>query len=176
MCHAFVVGAVVTHLMPYLSSVDIGRTTSSLVAFILPSASIIGRLSSGWLAVRYGSRGVFSAGFVLMTAGVLIFAFVSNQILWLIIPFVMTFSIGWGLSVTSRLSLMRESFGRSNFGKIMGFIAGMMMVGHVTGAPLAGWVYDTWDGYQSAWLVYSAVTILAAFLVYTLPSSFVSKD
>lgn len=176
MCHAFVVGAVVTHMMPYLSSVDIGRTTSSIIAFTLPSVSIIGRLSSGWLAIRYGSRRIFSAGFILMTVGVLIFAYISDQKLWLVIPFVMTFSTGWGLSVTSRLSLMRESFGRIHFGKILGFISGMMMVGHVTGAPLAGWVYDTWDSYQGAWLVYSAVTIIAALLVYTIPSSFISKD
>jgi MFS family permease len=176
MCHAFVVGAVVTHMMPYLSSLDISRTTSSIVAFVLPSASITGRLSSGWLAIRYGSRRIFSASFILMTTGVLIFAYVSNEMIWLIIPFVITFSIGWGCSVTSRLSLMRESFGRSNFGKIMGFISGMMMVGHVTGAPLAGWVYDTWESYQSAWLVYSVVTLLAALLVYTIPPLSVSKD
>jgi sugar phosphate permease len=176
MCHAFVVGAVVTHLMPYLSSINIDRTTSSIVAFILPSMSIIGRLSSGWLAIRYGSRRIFSVGFIFMTIGVLIFAYVSNQILWLIIPFVITFSTGWGLSVTSRFTLMRESFGRVNFGKILGFLSGMMMVGHVTGAPLAGWVYDTWGNYQGAWLAYSAVTILAALLVYTIPSSSISKE
>jgi MFS family permease len=175
MCHAFVVGAVVTHLMPYLSSVNIDRTTSSIVAFILPSMSITGRLGSGWLAARYGSRHVFSAGFLLMTIGVFVFAYVSNQILWLVIPFIITFSTGWGLSVTSRLSFMRESFGRANFGKIMGFISGMMMVGNVTGAPLAGWIFDTWDSYKGAWFVCSAVAIMGAILIHTMPSSYISK-
>ena len=176
MCQGFIVGTIITHTMPYLSSLDISRTTSSIIAFIIPLTSVAGRLSSGWLAIRYGSRRIFSAGFVLMATGVLIFAYISNQIIWAIIPFVITFGIGWGWGVTSRLSLMRESFGRSNFGKIMGFISGIMMIGHVTGAPLAGWVYDIWDSYQGAWLVNSAIALLAALLVYTIPSSSISNN
>jgi MFS family permease len=176
MCEGFVVGAVITHIMPYLSSLEISRTTSSIVAFIIPLTSVAGRLSSGWLAIRFGSRRIFSAGFISMAIGVLIFAYISNQIIWLIIPFVITFSIGWGCIVTSRLSLVRESFGRYNFGKITGFNSGIMMVGYVTGAPIAGWVYDTWDNYQGAWLVYSAVILLAALIAYTIPSLIISKN
>ena len=171
MCHAFVVGAIVTHMMPYLSSLGIIRSTSSVIAFILPAASITGRLSSGWLALRYGSRRVFTASFILMAAGTLIFSYISAGMIWLTVLFVITFSFGWGCSVTSRLSLMRESFGRGNFGKIMGFISGMMMIGHITGAPLAGWVFDIWDSYQGAWLAYSAITLLASLLVFTIPSA-----
>ena len=171
MCHAFVVGAIVTHMMPYLSSLGIIRSTSSVIAFILPAASITGRLSSGWLALRYGSRRVFTASFILMAAGTLIFSYISAGMIWLTVLFVITFSFGWGCSVTSRLSLMRESFGRGNFGKIMGFISGMMMIGHITGAPLAGWVFDIWDSYQGAWLAYSAITLLASLLVFTIPST-----
>ena len=104
-----------------------------------------------------------------MTVGILLFGYITTEIMWLLVPFVIAFSIGWGCSVTSRLSLMRESFGRISFGKIMGFISGMMMVGHVTGAPLAGWVYDTWGSYQGAWLGYGAITLLAAILVHTIP-------
>jgi MFS family permease len=171
MCHAFVVGAIVTHIMPYLSSLHIARSTSSVIAFILPVVSIGGRLSSGWLGIRYGSRRVFAASFISMTAGTLILGYVTAEMMWLLVPFVITFSLGWGCSVTSRLSLLRESFGRGNFGKILGFISGMMMLGNVAGAPLAGWVYDTWDSYQGAWLSYGAITLVASFLVFTIPSA-----
>ena len=170
MCHAFVVGAVVTHIMPYLSSVDITRSTSSVVAFILPAVSVVGRLSSGWLGIKFGSRRVFAASFILMTIGILIFGLITADIMWLIVPFVVTFSLGWGCSVTSRLSVLRESFGRGNFGKILGFISGMMMLANVASAPLAGWVYDTWGSYQGAWFGYGAITLLASVLVFTIPA------
>jgi predicted MFS family arabinose efflux permease len=106
-----------------------------------------------------------------MTVGILIFGYISTSMMWLIVPFVITFSLGWGCSVTSRLSLMRESFGRASFGKIMGFNSGMMMLGHVTGAPLAGWVYDTWGSYQGAWLSFGILTLAGAAMVFTLPTT-----
>jgi MFS family permease len=169
-CHSFVVGAVVTHLMPYLSSLDIARSVSSLVALILPVASIGGRLSSGWLSVRFGSKLIFAVSFTLMAAGVLLFGYITAGMIWLLVPFVIALSLGWGCSVTTRISLLREYYGRGNFGTILGFTSGVMMLGNVAGAPLAGWVFDTWGSYQAAWLGYSAVGLLGAVLVFTIPS------
>ncbi|MBA7604581.1 L-lactate transporter [subsurface metagenome] len=177
-CHSFVVGSVVTHLMPYSSSLGIARSVSSLVALLLPVASIGGRLSSGWLADRFGSKPVFAASFVLMTAGLLLFAFITTGMMWLLVPFIITFSLGWGCSVTSRLSFLREYYGRASFGTILGFTSGIMMMGNITGAPLAGWVFDTWGSYHWVWLAFGAFTLLGAFLVTTIPpsSSILSTD
>lgn len=171
MCHMFASGAVVTHIMPYLSSLNIARSVSSLVAFLLPVVTIGGRLGSSWLSDRFSSRLVYTAGFALMTAGLLIFGNVAAGKLWLLAPFVITFSLGWGLNVPTRISLHRDYFGRENFGIILGFATGIMMIGNITGAPLAGWIFDTWGTYQWAWLGYGAVTVAGAILVFTIPSS-----
>ena len=170
MCHAFVLGAVVTHMMPYLSSLGIARATSSLVALVLPVASIIGRLNSGWLSDRFGRKQVFTISFILMTAGVFLFGYVDTGRMWLLVPFIITLSLGWGGSVTTRITLLREYFGRGSFGTIFGFTSGIMMLGHVTGAPLAGWIFDMWGSYQGAWLGYGALTLVGAILVFTIPS------
>lgn len=168
-CHAFVVNAVVTHMMPYLSSVSLTRSVSGLVALVLPVASIVGRLSSGWLADKFGSRAVFAASFYSMMAGLFLFAYAGAGTLWLLVPFVIAFSMGWGASVTSRITLLRKYFGRDNFGKVLGFNSGIMMLGNVTGAPLAGWVYDTWGSYQGAWLSFGLLALAGASLVTSLP-------
>ncbi len=170
-CHAFVIGAVVTHMMPYLSSLGIARSVSSLIALVLPVASIGGRLGSGWLSDRLGRRHVFAASFALMTGGLLLFGLVTPERMWLMVPFVTTFSLGWGLSVTSRISMLREYFGRSSFGTILGFTSGVMMIGNVAGAPLAGWIYDTWDSYQGAWLGFGALALFGTVLVLATPAS-----
>ena len=170
-CHAFVIGAVVTHMMPYLSSVGITRSLSSLIAFILPLVSIAGRLGSGWLIERIGSRIVFSSSFVLMIIGSLIFAYVSEGRQWLLIPFVISLSFGWGLSVTTRTALLREHFGRANFGTIIGATFGVMMVGNISGSPIAGWVYDTLGSYRAAWLAFAAVALVGTILVFSVPSA-----
>jgi len=170
MCHSFVIGAVVTHMMPYLSSLGIARSLSSLVALALPVASIGGRLSSSWFSNRLGSRQVFAAGFASMTAGMLLFEYVTTGRMWLLVPFIITLSLGWGFSITTRIALLREYFGRGSFGTILGFTSGIMMLGSVAGAPLAGWAFDTWGSYQGVWLGYGALTLVGAILVFTIPS------
>ena len=167
MCHAFVVGAVVTHMMPYLSSLGVSRSLSSLVALLLPVSSICGRLGGGWLGDRLGRKRVFTAGFACMVAGLLCFANIGIERVWLVAPFVAAFSLGWGFSVTARIALMREYFGRSSFGTILGFTSGIMMLGNVSGTPLAGWVFDTWGSYLGAWLGFGVVAFLGAVLSAT---------
>ena len=171
MCHVFAVGAVVTHMMPYLSSLGITRSVSSFAALVLPFVSIGGRLGSGWLGDRFDKRHVFTASFLSVTAGLLFFGYVTAERIWLLVPFIITLSLGWGFNNTTRIALLRDYFGRSSFGTILGFLSGIAMIGNISGAPLAGWVFDTWGSYQGAWLSFSALTLLGAVLGFTLPAS-----
>ena len=139
------------------------------MALLLPVASIGGRLSSGWLCDKVGRKQVLATGFALMTAGMLIFGYVTTGNMWLLTPFIITFSLGWGFVVTTRIALLRDYFGRGSFGTILGLIMGAMMLGNMLGAPLAGWVFDAWGSYQGAWLGFSAITTTAVFLVLTIP-------
>ena len=139
------------------------------MALVLPVVSICGRLGVGWLGDRLGRRQVYAVSFILMTVGMLLFGCVNIAGMWLLVPFVITFSFGWGGNVTIRMAFLREYFGRSSFGTILGSMAGIMMIGHVTGTPLAGWIFDTWGSYQSTWLGFSALTLVGMLLVLTIP-------
>ena len=50
------VTTVVTHLMPYLSSIGMSRATSGAVAAALPLVSIVGRFGFGWWGDRFDKR------------------------------------------------------------------------------------------------------------------------
>jgi len=169
MCHSFVVGAVVTHIMPFLSSIGIIRSTASLVALALPVVSICGRLGVAWVRDRLDERRVYVVAFALMAIGMLCFGYVAGGVTWLLVPFVIIFSFGWGGSVTTRMTLLRKYFGRSSFGTILGFASGVMMVGHIAGAPLAGWVFDTWGSYQGIWFAFVSLTLVGLVLALTAP-------
>jgi len=171
MSHLFLISAMVTHIMPYLSSIGIARSLSSLVALIVPVATIGGRLSGGWLGDRLGNRQIFAVSLALMTVGTLLFGYITTERMWLLAPFILTMSLGWGCSVTTRTALIREHFGRDSFGTIHGFLSGIMMSGSVAGAPLAGWIFDTWGSYQGAWLSFSVLTLVGTMLALTIPSS-----
>jgi len=169
MCHMLVTSAVVTHVMPYLTSVGISRSVSSLAAGALALASIGGRLGFGWLGDKLDNRGVTAAGFALMALGLLSFGCLITGWTWLLLPFIVLFSTGWGGSVTMRAALLREYFGRSRFSKIYGFVTGVSMLGAIAGAPLAGWVFDKWGTYQWIWFAFAGLAVIALVLVATIP-------
>ncbi|MFC1893060.1 MFS transporter [Chloroflexota bacterium] len=65
MFQGMAIQAVITHVMPYLSSIGIARSTSSIIASATPLASIGGRLGFGWLGDRLDKRWLTTAGLAL---------------------------------------------------------------------------------------------------------------
>jgi MFS family permease len=163
--HVMLVSSVTTHVMPYLSSAGMERTRSGLVAMALPMMSIGGRMGFGWIADKFDRRRAAAIAFGLVTIGLACFGFAPAAGLWLMIPFLLFFGIGYGGSTGIRPSIVSEFFGRANFGSIFGFIIGINALGGIFGPFLAGWVYDTWGSYEGIWLAYCGLAIAALLLV-----------
>ena len=169
MYQSLAASAVLTHVMPYLSSIGIARSASSLVVSAIAAASIGGRLSFGWLGDRFDKRWIAAMGFALIVLGLLFFGFAAIGGMWMLLPFIILFGTGWGGNITMRSALVREYFGRSQFGTIHGVLIGVMMLGQIAGAPLAGWVFDKWSSYQGIWFVFAGLAIAALVTVATTP-------
>ncbi|MBN1255521.1 MAG: MFS transporter [Deltaproteobacteria bacterium] len=168
MCSVLVIGAVMTHVMPYLSSVDITRSISGWVAAILPVVSICGRLGFGWLGDKVNKKLAAVICFLLLTAAMIFFNYAAVG-MWLLLPFLIFFGLGYGGNVSIRAALLRDYFGRSRLGTILGFSTGVMMLGNIAGAPLAGWAYDTSGSYRGAWFAFAAVAVVSAIIIVTTP-------
>ncbi len=166
--HIMVVGAVVTHVMPYLSSISVARSTSTLVATAIPLMSIGGRLSLGWLGDKFDRRWIAAGAFAMVGLGVLCFGYASVAGTWLLVPFLIFFSSGYGGLSALRPSLVMEYFGRKNFGTVFGLIVGISMLGNIAGPPLAGWVFDNWGSYQGIWLVFAGLALVAVISLLTV--------
>jgi MFS family permease len=80
------------------------------------------------------------------------------------IAFLIVFGIGWGGAVPMLNGLLREYFGRDSLGTIVGFAGSVMMVGVITGAPLAGLAFDRWEDYQPAWFLLAGIVGVATVL------------
>jgi len=168
-CFTMMVGAVITHVMPYLSSIGIARSTSSLVATATPLMSIGGRLGLGWLGDKFDRRRVVAGAFAMMVFGALCFGYASTVGTWLLVPFIILFGMGYGGGSVMRPSLTREFFGRTNFGTVFGLIIGINMLGNIIGPPLAGWAFDNWGSYQDIWFVFAGLVAVAIISVLTIP-------
>lgn len=159
------VSSIVTHVMPYLSSIGIGRSMATVVATAVPLISIVGRFGLGWLGDRVNRRVMAAVAFGMMGLGSLCFALAGTAGTWLLVFFLLLFGIGYGGGNSLRPSLGREYFGRASFGTIFGLIIGVNMLGGLSGPPLAGWVYDTWGTYRSTWFVFAGLAVVALCLV-----------
>ncbi len=174
--HMLVMSAVVTHVMPYLSSVGIKRATASLVATAIPLMSILGRLGLGWLGDKSNRKLMAAASYIMMGCGVLCFGYASATSMWLLVPFLIIFGIGYGGSNSLRPSLSREYFGRTSFGTIFGLIVGIGGIGSIIGPTIAGWTYDNLGSYQVTWLVFAGLALVAIISILTItPVSNISE-
>ncbi len=164
-----VMPAVITHVMPYLSSIGITRTMSGLVATAIPLLSIGGRLGFGWFSDRYAAKRMAAFALTMLTLGLVCFEFVSPGWTWLLAPFLVLVGFGYGGINTMVGVLLRGHFGRGNFGTIMGFAWGILMLGTMAGPPIAGWVFDTWGSYQGTWVAMAGTTFVGAIIMAISP-------
>jgi len=169
MCFSFVVSTVVTHIMPYFSSVGISRTISSLAATALPLVSILGRLSFGWFGDRVSKRWLFIAAFVLLAIGLGLLEYINGLVVWLITVFIILFSISWGSFTVLRIGLLRDYFGTRHFSTLFGFNFAVMTVGDLVGSPVAGLAVDKWGSYQGIWLAHITVALVGIVLMLSIP-------
>ncbi|UCG65443.1 MAG: MFS transporter, partial [Deltaproteobacteria bacterium] len=161
--------AVLTHVMPYLASVGMPRSTAGFVAGAIPLIGIIGRFGLGWLGDVFDKSHVFAVAIGLISLGLLAFSYV--QVRWAIVPFLLLFAIGHGGSMVVRGSIVREYFGRDSFGKMIGVIMGSAGVGGIIGPTLAGWGFDTMGSYQPIWLLLCGLTGLTTVLILRIQQS-----
>jgi len=168
MYHMMTIAAIITHVMPYLSSIGINRSQSSLVATVIPLMSIFGRLGFGWLGDKFSRRLAATASFIMIGVGVLCFAYASTLSIWLLVPFLVLLGIGYGGSNALLPALGREHFGRANFGSIYGLMEGIGTIGGIIGPAAAGWSYDNWGSYQIIWLLLAGMATIAIILVFTI--------
>ena len=155
--------AVITHVMPYLSSLGISRSSGGLIAGAIPLFSIIGRFGFGWLGDAVDKRYVMALSLCLMSIGLLVFSYV--EVIWVVFVFLLLFSPGYGGGMVLRGAILREYFGRDSFGKILGITMGCSAAGGIIGPTLAGWVFDTVGSYKSIWLIYCGLIGVTIWLI-----------
>ncbi|MFQ6122950.1 MAG: MFS transporter [Dehalococcoidales bacterium] len=168
MYHTMMITAVITHVMPYLSTIGISRARSGLVATAIPLMSIFGRFGFGWFGDKFNRRLVATTSFIMIGSGVLCFAYASTMSIWLLVPFLFLMGIGYGGSNALLPSLGREYFGRTNFGSIYGVIEGIGAIGGIIGPAIAGWAFDNWGSYQISWLLLAGLAVVPIVSVFTI--------
>lgn len=166
------VGALMTHIMPYLNTLHIPRATAGLITGSIAVLSIFGRFCFGWMADIFDKRVIMVAAFSLLSLGFFLFCFV--DIPWVMIVFLIVFPIGFGGTIVLRGAIILEYFGRLAFGRLLGLMMGIAAVGSMIGPTLAGFIFDTTGSYYYTWIplgIASSVSVLLVIFIGPRPKT-----
>ena len=163
---ATAISSIITHIMPYLTSIGHERTRAGFIAALVPVLSISGRFAFGWLGDAFDKKRVVLLGYALTSLGLICFSQVHAG--WFIVAFLVFFPAGYGGTLTARAALVREYFGSASFGRLVGIMMGTSAIGSVAGPWVAGFTFDRLGSYQVIWLVYFALLLGSLALVATI--------
>ncbi len=158
---------VMPHLFVALLGIGRSKATAAAMVALLPGLSLIGRFGFGVLSDFVNKRYLLLAAGILMTIGM---AFLAGLMLdpdrtWLIVPFLLFYSIGFGGSIPLRVVISGALFGRKHFPAIYGTMQSANALGGVVGPLFAGWIFDTTGSYFLAFATGCALLVVSLPLV-----------
>ncbi len=144
-----VVGASMAHLAVFLQDESpLGQTHIAFVIGSLPAMMGVGQLLGGYLGDLYNKRLLLTIAMLGHGGGLMVLAFArSAALIWL---FVVLHGLAWGLRGPLQQALRADYFGATDFGKIMGFSALIIMMGMVIGPIAAGLIADGTGSFRLA--------------------------
>lgn len=161
----FVTNMLSTHQVAYLQDRHFSPLLSASALGLMIGMSIIGRLSSGFLGIRYEGRYLAAFFMALMGAGVLVLLG-ARGILSIYLYSTLT-GIGFGGMVVLVPNLLGAYFGRTHYPQIIGWAA-MGITLFSAGSPsLAGYFYDA-TGHYGWPLTIAAVLLVAGVFIALL--------
>jgi sugar phosphate permease len=153
--------AVAVHIVPYLESVGVTTTIAALSVTGMTASSLIGRLGFGVFGDYTNKRHLIALSLGLQTIGLLCFAFITRDTLWLLVAFLLTYGPGFGGPIPLWPAIQADFFGTRSFGTIMGLMTLTSVVGGLASPIVAGWIFDVSGSYRLAWEISILVALPA---------------
>lgn len=149
--------------IPYLESIGFSAKVSALVVTGVSLSGFGGRIVFGWLGDLFDKRHILAILLGIQSISMILCAYLQD--ISLLIPFVIAYGLGYGGTIPLRGAIQGDYFGRRAFASLQGVILGVMILGMVIGPTIAGLIYDLQGSYQSAWLIYAAITLFTVPMI-----------
>jgi MFS transporter, OFA family, oxalate/formate antiporter len=170
-CHMTAMNAILCHIMPFLGTTGIARTTASFMAAAIPVISVTGRLGFGWLGDKFERRILASIGMMFVLVTMIMLSIAGPELHWVIFPALILAGIGYGGPVPLMPAMLREHFGRARLGTLLGIALGAANLGAIISPPVTGLVYDNTHSYTPAWIAMAIVVLVGTLSFLTVPKA-----
>lgn len=144
--------------VPHLEDIGFPLTMAATALGGVGLASAVGKFGSGWLSDRIQAKYACAIGLALQFIGISLLMSVGPAsppaLMWL-------YAIIMGLGVGSWLPAMSmitsTNFGLASYGTIFGVVTLFNNIGAASGPLMAGFIYDTTNTYQWAFIIFLAL-------------------
>ena len=162
----YLVLVVFVHVFIHATSLGVTAKSAANVLAIIGALSIVGMNISGQSADRFGNKQTLIISFIMMTISFLILLVARTALTFYLFAAVLGLAYG-GMQVLFS-PLVAELFGLGSHGVILGSAGFSASVGAALGPFVTGWIFDSFDSYQPAFilcLVIAVLSIILAFLI-----------
>lgn len=141
-----------SHLPAHITDIGYNANFAATINSIFLVGLMIAKIIMGISLDKLGGKKTFFIGSCAFFITFCLCAFSKSKLLCIL--FSLTFPIGLSLSTISVPFLTRDIFDKKYFDKILGILTFVGMVGGAIGAPFSGMIYDNFNSYKIAWIVY----------------------
>jgi len=167
LCFTMGEGTILVHIVSHAIGLGISAASAALIIPVIGAISIPGRILLGMAGDRIGNRPAYVIGFVFLSVS-LFWLLVAKE-LWMLYLFAVIYGFGYGGLSALISPIIAELFGLSSHGVIMGVVIMFGGTGGMAIGPLlAGHIFDITGSYQSAFLMYAAISVIGLILVSRL--------
>ena len=156
---------VIQNQVPHLQDIGFPLVTASSALTALGIGGAVGKFFFGWLCDRIQPKYVCAISMLLLAGATFILINVTPEtsatVIWV---YAIILGLGAGGWLPTMSMLINTNFGLTSYGVLFGMMTLVQGVGGAIGPPFAGFMFDTFGGYQAAF------TILLALFAVALPA------
>jgi len=165
-CFGYCLHTILAHIANYATDLRISATVAAGILAVIGGLSIVGRIATGSITDRVGSKSPLIINLILMS-GALFWLLAAGE-LWAFYLFAAIFGFAYGGLAAMESPIVAELFGLSSHGVIMGVASFGYTAGGAVGPLVAGRIFDISGEYQIAFLVCAVVGISGIILAWRL--------
>lgn len=160
--------------VPHLEDIGFPLATAATVLGGVGLASAIGKFGFGWLCDRIQAKYACAIGLSLQFIGIILLTSVDPAsppaLIWL---YAIIMGLGIGSWLPTMSMITSTNFGLASYGAIFGAVTLFNNIGAAIGPLTAGFIYDTMNTYQGAFIIFLSLYAVAipAVLAVRRPKS-----
>ena len=146
----------------HFQNVGFSLQGAALIGGIYGAIQIVLRFNVGWLGDVIGRRWLLIAAFLFQAVGLLIFANLTSDRIWLLPAYYMMYGIGHASWLIMQMTIVADYFGALRFATLRGLASTLQLPLGVLTPVIAGWSFDQTGSYRLIFTIYAGVVASGA--------------